>query len=367
MKITVDAQTLAEAVAWTARVLPHRPSMPVLAGLHLEAADDTVTLSAFDYDVSARASISADVAEPGTVVLPGKVLAEITRALPARRTAELALSGAEVTLTCGTAEFGLLTLPVDDYPALPEPPQAVGTLDAAQLRRLVEQMAPCTSRDNTLPMLTGIRFDLTTDGATAAATDRYLMASRTISWQPTVDDPQIGLLVPAEPLQGLSKGLSAGQVELGVNDKLAAFTTGGRTTTMRLLDPQFVDYASRIGVDMPVSATVDKAELIAAVKRVSLVAERNTAVRLTFTECEVLVQAGGGDVGRGADTVAGTLEGAETFHIAFAPNFMLTALEGVDEDRARIIMQAANMPAIFTGADAEPGAYRCLAMSLRLA
>ncbi|MEU8199398.1 DNA polymerase III subunit beta [Microbispora amethystogenes] len=366
MKITVDAQTLAEAVAWTARVLPHRPSMPVLAGVLVEADGDQVVLSAFDYDVSARASIGADVAEPGRVVLPGRVLAEVTRALPAKRTADLALSGSEVTLTCGSAEFGLLTLPSDDYPALPEPPQAVGTLDAPALRRVIEQMSPCTSRDGTLPMLTGIRFDLT-DGATFAATDRYLMASRTIGWQPTVDDPQIGVLVPAEPLQGLAKGLTAGDVTIGVNDKLAAFTSGGRTTTMRLLDPQFVDYASRIGATMPIAAEVDRAELIAAVKRVSLVAERNTAVRLTFSEREVLVQAGGGDVGRGADTVPATLTGAETFHIAFAPGFLITALEGVDEDRALILMETPNKPAIFTGADAPAGAYRCLAMSLRLA
>jgi len=367
MKITVDAQTLAEAVAWTARVLPNRPSMPVLAGVLVEADGDQVVLSAFDYDVSARCEIGADVAEPGRVVLPGKVLAEVTKALPPKRTADLALSGAEVTLTCGSAEFGLLTLPDSDYPALPEPPAPVGTLDAPALRRLVEQMSPCTSRDNTLPMLTGIRFDLTADGATFAATDRYLMASRTIPWQPVIEDPRIGVLVPAEPLQGLAKGLTAGQVELGVNDKIAAFTSGGRTTTMRLLDPQFVDYASRVGATMPIAAEVGKAELIAAVERVSLVAERNTAVRLTFTECEVLVQAGGGDVGRGADTVSGTLDGAERFEIAFQPGFLTTAVRGVDEDRVRILMEAPNKPAVFAGADAPSGAYRCLAMSLRLA
>src|SRR5690606_37866411 len=139
----------------------------------------------------------------------------------------------------------------------------------------------------------------------------------------------------------------------------------GRTVTMRLLDPQFVDYRSRIGIDMPVWATVDKSELLTAVKRVALVAERNTAVRLTFTDDEVLVQAGGGDIGRGRNSVPATLDGAGSFEIAFQPHYLTTAIEGVDETRVRIGMTGPNKPAIFTGDGADTGSYRCLGMSLR--
>lgn len=117
MKFQVNRDVLADAVAWVARVLPNRPAVPVLSGLLLEADDDLV-LSAFDYDVSARVSVEAVVAEPGRVLIPGRILAEITRSLPGD-VVEVLTSGSEAVLTCGSAEFGLLTMPVEDFPRFP--------------------------------------------------------------------------------------------------------------------------------------------------------------------------------------------------------------------------------------------------------
>ena len=76
MKFRVDRDVLADAVAWAARSLPVRPSAPVLAGLLIEAGDDGLVLSTFDYETSARATLNADVSVEGRALVSGRLLAE---------------------------------------------------------------------------------------------------------------------------------------------------------------------------------------------------------------------------------------------------------------------------------------------------
>ncbi|WP_436759388.1 DNA polymerase III subunit beta [Streptosporangium sp. V21-05] len=365
MKLVIDHATLADAVAWAAHALTTRPAVPVLTGLLLDADTDGLVVSAFDYDTSRRVTVAADVAEPGRGLLPGRVLVEIVRPLP-KKPVELTLSGNEVTITCGSAEFGLLTLPIDDYPKLPEPPESVGDVDAHTLAAAVAQVVPAAGKDDTLPMLTGVRLDINDSDLTLAATDRYRIAARTFGWRPSGLDAAAGAMIPGRVLADIAKSLPAGTVTLGLTDGLASFTGGGRCTTARLLDPQFIDYNARLKLsDFNVWAEVDAASLISAVKRVSLVAERNTAVRLNWTDGEVLVQAGGGDNGRGAETVAAELDGAP-LEIAFQSQFLLDGLNGVD-GRARIGMTTGARPALITAADdSDTPAYRYLVMALRL-
>ena len=162
MRFRVGRDALAEAVAWVARALPTRPVVPVLSGLLLEA-DEGLTLSCFDYEVSARARIEADVKEPGTALVPGRLLAEITRSLPAQD-AEVATEADLVGLTCGSAEFGLVSLPGEEYPALPPRRRRPARWTAASCRAALGQVVPAASRDDTLPMLTGVCLDI--DGET---------------------------------------------------------------------------------------------------------------------------------------------------------------------------------------------------------
>ena len=182
MKFQVDRDVLAEAVGWVSRALPARPVIPVLSGLLLEAAD-RLTLSCFDYEVSARVEVGADVAEPGTVLVPGRLLAEITRSLPSLPV-EFADDPEGVSLTCGSASFTLVTLPVEEYPDLPELPQTAGTVDGGVLAAAISQVAPAASRDDTLPLLTGVNIEVGGDTMTLAATDRYRLAVRELPWSP---------------------------------------------------------------------------------------------------------------------------------------------------------------------------------------
>ncbi|WP_336209250.1 DNA polymerase III subunit beta [Nonomuraea sp. LPB2021202275-12-8] len=364
MKIRVNRDVLADAVAWAARVLPSRPVTPVLSGLLLEAGEE-LSLSAFDYDVSARAMVDADVAETGSVLIPGRLLAEISRSLPADDV-EIVTERSEAVLTCGSAEFGLITMPVEDFPTMPTMPTSIGAIGGGVFASAVGQVAPASSRDDTLPMLTGIRVDVDGESITMAATDRYRIAARDFAWRPVSPDASVSAMVPARVLVEVAKSLRGGEVSVALGDGVAGFESVGRSTTVRLLDEQFIDYRSRLTADWSIRADVRVAPFVAAIKRVALVAERNTAIRLSFSQGQVLIQAGGGDIGRGAEVVECELRG-DDIQIAFQSQFLLDGLTGIDTELARLNMESPTRPALVQDVpgDAEP-VFRYLVMSLRL-
>ncbi|KAB8196443.1 DNA polymerase III subunit beta [Nonomuraea phyllanthi] len=363
MKIRVNRDVLADAVAWAARVLPSRPVVPVLSGLLLEAGDE-LTLSAFDYDVSAKAAVDADVAEEGRVLVPGRLLAEISRSLPADDV-EIVTEGPEAVLTCGSAEFGLITMPVEDFPTMPTMPPSIGAIGGGVFASAVGQVAPAASRDDTLPMLTGIRVDVEGESVAMAATDRYRIAARDFSWRPVSPDLAVSAMVPARVLVEVARSLRGGEVSVAMGDGVAGFESVGRSTTVRLLDEQFIDYRARLASDWSIRADVPVAPFVNAIKRVALVAERNTAIRLSFSQGQVLIQAGGGDIGRGAEVVGCELRG-DDIQISFQSQFLLDGLTGIESELARINMESPTRPALIQDVpgDAQP-AFRYLVMSLR--
>jgi DNA polymerase III subunit beta len=364
VKFHIDRDVLADAVAWAARALPSRPAAPVLSGLLLEA-DSQLTLSAFDYDVSAQARIDADVAEPGKVLIPGRLLAEISRSLP-HEDVQIWTDGSEAVLSCGSAEFGLVTMPVEDFPTLPAMPGRVGLVGGGVFATAVGQVAPAASRDDTLPMLTGIRVDIDGESVALAATDRYRIAARDLVWRPEAPGTVLSAMVPARVMVEVAKSLRGGEVSIALGDGVAGFESVGRSTTVRLLDEQFIDYRARLAADWSLRADVRVAPFAEAIKRVALVAERNTAVRLSFSQGQVLVQAGGGDIGRGAEVLECDLRG-EDIQIAFQSQFLLDGLTGIETEFVRLNMESPTRPALIADVpgDAEPD-FRYLVMSLRL-
>jgi DNA polymerase-3 subunit beta len=159
VKFRVERDVLADAVAWAARSLPVRPSAPVLAGLLVETTSDGLQLSTFDYETSARATVPADVTEEGKALVSGRLLADICRSLPAKPV-EMTIDGAKVSLTCGSARFSLQTMPVEEYPSLPDMPQATGTVPSDLFANAVGQAVTAAGRDDMLPVLTGVRLEI---------------------------------------------------------------------------------------------------------------------------------------------------------------------------------------------------------------
>ncbi|GIH26024.1 DNA polymerase III subunit beta [Acrocarpospora phusangensis] len=365
MKLTIDPKVFAEAVTWAARNLPGRPAVPVLSGLLLVAETDQLTVSAFDYDVSVQATVAAEVATPGRVVIPGRVLAEIVKSLPGESWAELVLDGYEVALTCGRVAFTLMTLPESDYPTIPAPPAPLGAVDGPAFRVAIEQTAIAASEDDTVPGLTAVRIDAEGDRLTLAATDRYRIAVRDLPWS-LRGMPPGGVLVHHDVVLDLAKGGISGEVALGWDDKLIGFCADGRVVTARLIDDKYINYRARIGWDhLPIAATVNRAALTTAIKRVSLLADKGMSVRLHFTSDGVLVQAGTGDLGRGTETVPCTLDGADAREIGFSPAFLLDAVGGVQQENVVLHMDPDHLQVLVRGQDSD--SYQCLVLALRLA
>lgn len=369
VKIRIERDILAEAVAWSARSLPSRPSLPVLAGVVLTAEDAHVTMSSFDYEVSARVEIEAVVDAPGKVLVSGRLLSDIARSLPAQPVV-IAVEGSRVVITCGRSTFTLPTLPLDDYPALPAMPDSSGSIDADEFAHAVAQVAIAAGRDDTLPTLTGIRMEFDGSTITLAATDRYRLAVRELNWKPQSSSIDVATLVPAKNLADTAKSLAAGDsvvIALGPDgERLIGFEGDGRRTTSRLLDGEFPKYRSLLPSESSTIADVSTAELIDAVKRVALVAERNTPVRLTFADGEVAMRAGTGDDAQATEAVAATIEG-DDIEIAFNPGYLLDGLAAIDSGTARFSFTQATRPAVITGlGEGAADSYRYLLMPVRL-
>jgi DNA polymerase III subunit beta len=338
MKFRVEHDALADAVAWVARALPSRPVVPVLSGLRLDA-DEGLTLSCFDYELSAVTRLPAEIAEPGSALVPGRLLAEITRSLPGQP-AEFTSDGDEVTLTCGSAEFTLVSLPTAEYPDLPPAPPLAGTVDGGDLAAAVAQVLPATSRDDTLPMLTGVCLDITGDVITLAATDRYRLAVRDLPWAPASPGIRAIALVPARTLADAARVMVPGVPvslsfappagERGHGDPrpvegMISFDSGGRRLTGRLIAGEFIRYESRFPTAFGAAAEMPAASLIEAVRRVSLVAERASPVRLTFGSGTVAIEAQTEGRARAMERVTASFHGDEPA-IAFNPHYLLDGI-----------------------------------------
>jgi DNA polymerase III subunit beta len=363
MKFTVERGALGEGVAFVSRALPSRPVLPLLSGMLIEASADRLTLSCFDYEVSARISVAADVATPGSALVPGRLLAEITRSLPARP-ADFAADAGVVNLTCGRAEFGLVCLPMDDYPALPEVPEPVGAADSGLLAAAVAQVAPAASRDDTLPMLTAVCIDITGDVLTLAATDRYRLAARELSFVPSEPGRRALALVPAKFMVEAARTFRPGvPVTLAFGSEggqrrgqdaadqprpaegIVSFDSGDRRLTARLIGGEFIRYRNRFDDDFACRAELPADPIIDAVRRAALVAERAGPVRLSFGLDQVVIEAHAEGRARAAETVGAQFSGDQPV-ISFNPHYLLDGL---------MAAAASGVRAATAGQQGEPG------------
>ncbi|GAU66727.1 putative DNA polymerase III beta subunit [Streptomyces sp. NBRC 110611] len=370
----MERDVLAEAVAWAAKSLPARPPVPVLAGLLLKAEEGALSLSGFDYEVSARVSVEAEVEDEGTVLVSGRLLADICRALP-NRPVEISTDGVRVTVVCGSSRFTLHTLPVEEYPALPTMPTATGTVPGEVFASAVSQVAIAAGRDDTLPVLTGVRIEIEGDTVTLASTDRYRFAVREFLWKPESPDASAVALVPAKTLLDTAKSLSSGDTVTlalsgsGQGEGLIGFEGAGRRTTTRLLEGDLPKYRTLFPTEFNSVAVIETAPFVEAVKRVALVAERNTPVRLSFEQGVLILEAGSSDDAQAVERVDADLEG-DDISIAFNPGFLLEGLSAIDSPVAQLSFTTSTKPALLSGRPAKEAeaddAYKYLIMPVRL-
>jgi DNA polymerase III subunit beta len=379
VKFRVERDVFADAVAWTARSIPTRPGThPQLSGILMTTGSDGLSLSGFDYETSGRVTVSADVADDGRVLVSGRLLADIGRALPPKAV-DVTLDGAKLSVVCGTSRFSLQTMPVDEYPALPEMPAVVGEIDGEAFQAAVGQAVTASGRDDMLPVLTGVKLEIDGPRLSLLATDRFRLSLREVEWSPTKPDFTATALVPARVLADTARALgpdSRVSIALGAEgagEGLIGFVSsapgGERRTTTRLIEGAFPNVRQLFPQTSDISATVDAGALIDSVKRVSLVAGRNTPIRLSFSDSQVTLEAGNGEEAQASESIEATVTG-DDISIGFNPSYLLDGLQAIPGPAVNIAMTQPARPAAFTSAESADAApdlgFRYLLMPLRM-
>lgn len=384
VKIRLDRDVLAEAVAWTARSLPSRPSVPILAGLLVKASGGQVVMSSFDYETSAQIGVPAQVTDDGVALVSGKLLADIARSLP-NKPVDITADTSRMELVCGSARFTLQTLPVDDYPALPTMPEATGTVKSEDFSRAVAQVVVAAGRDELLPVFTGVRMEIEGDTLSLLATDRYRMALKEIPWTPSGSGGDGAALVPARVLGETAKSMTSGEVVTlslasgGNGDGLIGFegagAAGTREITTRLLDGEFPKVRHLMNVQPTVSVRANTAEVIAAVKRVALVAERNTSLRMLIGDQTITLEAATGDQAQAVEALEAVVtdetgQGLAMTAAGFNPHYLADALTALDAPYVHFSFTAPGKPCLLTALNELDGEqqtdYRHVIMLMRL-
>lgn len=353
MKFTIDRDAMSDALSWASRTLPSKSTQPLLTGLHLVADKSSLILSGSDADVSGQAQVNADVEKQGSVLVPGRLLTEITKSLPAAKI-EFSQNGNRVDITCGRASFTIPTMPVNEYPPLPTMPEISGTISAQEFATAIAQVATAASRDDTLPAFTGIKIDVEGSVITLAATDRYRLAVREINWTPVSTSISTHTLIPARFLHEATKALAlAESISLAFtsnNEGLFGISSKSRQTTSRILAADFPPYRTLLPSESTTFAHVKTSELIESVKRVALVLDREAPIKITFKNNEAAIFGGGGsgELAAAQEVIEASTTGEE-ISIAFNHQFLLDGLHAIDNLVSILAMTTPIRPAVITG------------------
>ena len=371
MRFIVERDALADGVMWVSRSLSARPIMPVLLGVLIKADKKGIHLSGYDLETSGKAEVAADVKEEGTVLVSGKLLSDIARALP-NKPVTFSLEGNRVSVISGSAKFALPTLSVSDYPNLPELPSETGRLSGDLFAEAVSQVAVAAGKDDSLPVLTGVYVEIEENKLILAATDRYRLAVRELNW----DAPRASAsaIIRARTLNDAAKSL-AGAKSVSValaaataTERLIGFASEGKVMTSRMLDGTFPPYRHLLPSERSATAVVEVAPFVDSVRRVALVADKTVPLRLAFNPGALTLEAGVGDDAQATEEIEIAFDG-EALSIAFNPTFLLDGLAAVNSPFVEIAFTGGSKPAVLSGKSSADGesdfSYRYLLMPMR--
>lgn len=374
MKLRVEHDVFTDAVSWVARTIPTRPSLPVLAGIRIEVdADGTVALGSYDPDISSHAVIEGAVDEPGTILVHGRLLSDFAKALP-NKPIDLEVAGPKLEIVCGSSHISMQSMPLEDYPEIPSLPEVTGTVDGAQWQEAVTQVVSAASNDDTLPLLVSACIEINGSNVSLMATDRYRLAIRDLIWEPADDDYSARILVRAARLADIAKSLgSVGKVDVSIDTSgragMVGFEAAGRRSVARLIEGEYPPVRNLFPSETNGHAIIRRAELLDAIKRARLVVEKNSAVRLSFSEGQVVLEAGQGDNAQTSEALPATLIG-EDIAMAFNPSYLQEGLTAINDEFVRLSFTHPSKPAVLTAQAEEAGEdsedFRLLLMPIRV-
>ena len=372
MKFVVERDSLVDAVDWVSKSISNRPITTALLGIVIDANEE-ITLSSSDLETSAKAKFKAEVSQKGKVLVPGRLLAEISRSLPAKPIS-FVLEGTRVLVSAGSAKFTLPTLPLSEYPTLPELPAASGSLNSDLFATAVNQVAIAAGKDDSLPTLTGVFVEINKNQITLAATDRYRLAVRELTWSAQDANIETTSLLRARTLADAAKSLiGSSQVTIALaptttNEKLVGFISEGKTMTSRVLDGSFPPFRHLLPSESTADAIIEVAPFLDSVRRVALVTDKTVPLRLNFSNNTLQLEAGTGDEAQASEKLDINYKG-EDINIAFNPTYLTDGLTAINTAFVHISFTGANKPAVLTG-QTEAGSapitnYKYLLMPMR--
>jgi DNA polymerase-3 subunit beta len=340
VKFQVNRDVFSEAVSFAVKLLPQRTTLPILSGVLIEATSDGLTLSSFDYEVSARTQIAASVDEQGTILVSGRLLADIASRLPAAPV-NFSTEDGRIVVTCGSANFTLLSMPVEEYPTLPVVAEDAGLVKGEDFAAAIAQVAVAASRDDVTPVITGVQLEVTETNLSLVATDRYRVAVREIEWDAASSGIETATaLVPARTLTEIGKTFGhsatiAVTISTSEDRELIAFRADNKTVTSLLIKGNFPPVKRLFPETVDNYAVINTAELIESVRRVSLVLEREAALRFTFTVDGLTLEAIGSEQAQASESIDAFLTGSDTV-VSLKPQFLLDGLAAVHSEFVRI-------------------------------
>jgi DNA polymerase-3 subunit beta len=363
LRITVSRDDLAAKLAIVSRGVSTRTAVLVLGGIQLRAEAGKLHLAATDMEVSLRAVLDASVGAEGTSVVPGRLLLDIARSLPEGEvTIEHKPEEAVVVVSAGSAMYRLHTYSNEDFPRLPEIDDA--TLNAIERDALVEtitRVSRSASRDESRPVLTGILVRFEPGKLVMAATDSYRLAVKETPVSGSL--PELEAIIPARALQELARiAGGADEVQLGVQDNHVVFGAEGTWLTTRRIDGQFPNYRQLLPEQFEHEVPMAREEALDVVRRVSLMAQRNSPIRLRFADGMLTVRAITQDVGEASESLPAPYN-ADPLEIGFNAEFLRDGLESVESDSVTFKLISPLRPAVLGGDDD----YVYLIMPIRLA
>jgi DNA polymerase-3 subunit beta len=348
VKFQVNRDVFSEAVSFAVKLLPQRTTLPILSGVLIETTDSGLKLSSFDYEVSAQTEIVAEVEEPGKILVSGRLLADIASRLPNAPVKFSTVDG-KIVVSCGSANFTLLSMPVEEYPTLPQVSASSGMLPAESFANAIAQVAVAASRDDVTPVITGVQLEVSQNSLSLVATDRYRVAVREIDWDSgdSITDT-VSALVPARTLIEIGKTFGhSGAISVAITStderELIAFQAEKRTVTSLLIKGNFPPVKRLFPESVDNYAVLNTAELIEATRRVSLVLEREAALRFSFTVDGVTLEAIGSEQAQASETIDAFLTGSDTV-VSLKPQFLLDGLGAVHSEFVRISFTKTDNP-----------------------
>jgi DNA polymerase-3 subunit beta len=364
LKLSASRDALADRLSLVARGVSTRTAVLVLGGIQLRAADGRLQLAATDMELSLRATLDAEVDVEGEVVVPGRLLLDIVRALPENEVeVEHRSDEAMLLVSSGSASYRIHTYASEDFPRLPETETLqLHPVDRDALLETIGRVGRSASRDESRPVLTGILVRFESDKLVMAATDSYRLAVKETPAPGGL--PELEAIIPARALQELSR-LAAGadEVQLGLHENHVVFGAEGAWLTTRRIDGQFPNYRQLLPEQFEHELQLPREELLDVVRRVSLMAQRNSPLRLRFAEGELTVSAQTPDVGEARESLPAPYN-ADAMEIGFNAEFLRDGLESVDSPTVRMKLISPLRPAVLEG---ETPDYTYLIMPIRLA